>query len=373
MASRNALAMLLILATAVLSQVQIDHNHQTLSQQTIPANQQCSQIYTVLPISSTSFMTIAADYSQNRLTIMSSSSNSFNDALSKSTSSQVGPQTDALQLSLSGAASQTLYTQVCRLPSDDSSSAQTFSITFGFTCDHYSYPTDQHFICNACPANSTRSLMSSDTSIASCECDEGTYKLSTDAKNPELFTCVVCPYGAVCEGGSKDPFPMDGYYPLNNKDEMIYVKCPFPNACLHSLKNGSSFAVNLDPSYLEKLPIYIPPIPINILLNVSKTNYNLTVNELCSEGYSGYLCGQCKEAYYRLGTRCLSCGNSYSANSFLIVIYVLFLLLVFGLNVPMAIMNTHVSSFGIVLNFLQSMLICVLHLTSDSLCFVQHV
>jgi hypothetical protein len=136
---------------------------------------------------------------------------------------------------------------------------------------------------------------------------------------------------------------------------MIYVKCPFPNACLHSLKNGSAFSVNINPVDIGKLPIYVPPIPIDKLLNVSKTNYNLTVSELCSEGYSGYLCGQCKQGYYRLGTRCLTCGNDYNANNFLIAVYVFLLLIVFGLNVPMTIMNTHVSSFGILLNFLQSM------------------
>jgi hypothetical protein len=350
----------LSLVAVVLTQITVDHNHQTISDLIIQANESCATPFFISPISSSAYMTIAVEWvpsnqypDTSELMILASSNSNFNDALSKISSQQVGPQIEVLLVDLQPLTGSSLYVEVCRISTAPTNDNRTFAITFGFSCDGTSYPYGTPFACAACPTNSTRSIMSSDTTIASCECNEGTYKIQTDANNPTSFQCLTCPFGAICNGGENQPFPMDGYYPLNNKDEMIYVKCPFPNACLHSQKNGSQFDIKVPNIDIGNLPIYIPPISINVLLNLSKTNYTLTVNELCTQGYSGYLCGECKEGFYRLGTRCLSCGSNYSTNNFLIAVYVFYLLLIFGLNVPMTIMNTHVSSFGILLNFIQ--------------------
>lgn len=63
--------------------------------------------------------------------------------------------------------------------------------------------------CHACPPNSsTRSVGS--TSIHTCICKQDFYQLPTDYNN--IKTCLPCPSGATCEGGTSLPLPIQGYW-----------------------------------------------------------------------------------------------------------------------------------------------------------------
>jgi hypothetical protein len=346
--TRRVLLLALFCVAAVLAQTTIDHNHQTIPDQKIETNQQCSGLYTISPISQNAYITVSSNYDDHRVRVQASFSSTFSDALASVASKQPGPETETLQTSLTGLGyGSTLYVRVCR--ATDDTDEEEFSITFSYECDTSAYSTDNTFTCKPCPANSTR-IVTLSNSMADCTCDMNTYHLQNDAKNPNVFKCIPCPFGATCAGGTDEPKPMDGYYPLNNGGTLVYVKCPFPNACSHSSKNNTQLQVPIDVNV--DWPIWLP-YPAD-LLNLTKTNLNVTTHALCAQGYGGYLCGQCDSGYYRLGVRCLQC-DSASTNSFLVIVYVGILLLVFFLGVPFAILNTHVSSFGILLNFIQSM------------------
>lgn len=336
------------------AQVIINHNHQTIPDQKLQQNQRCSGDFQINDISTNSYITISSNYEGPHVYVQASLTALYDDKLAELLSTRMGPQTETLRtpLNIFGKGTK-LFARICRDSTD--TATRDFTLAFDFTCNERYYPVDHTFACTPCPANSTRPLVSPTLGISSCTCDPFTYLLQNDPRNPQKFQCIDCPYGASCAGGSTSPEPIDGYYPLNNNGQMIYVKCPFPNSCAHSTKNGTALQVPVD--ITVEWPIWLPPIPITELLNVSKTNYNVTTQALCAQGYSGHLCGQCVQGYYRLGVRCLSCGTNRDANNLLIVVFIALLLLMFALCVPMTILNTHVSSFGIVLNFIQGMLL----------------
>ncbi|KAL0482686.1 hypothetical protein AKO1_014373 [Acrasis kona] len=290
-------------------------------------------------------MDIAATYSPtSRVMIFMSFNQDPADPYLIGTSKRIGDGLEVLHAAITTSGTRTLYVKLCRTTSDRS--LVTYSFNVNFHCSETSYATNAGFACTKCPTNSTRPLLTDVTGVESCKCNVDTYKTYTTSS----FRCIDCPYGAFCKGGDEQPKPLDGYFPLNNGGVMIYVKCPFANACVHSSRNGTQVAAPID----VNLPVWFPPIPIQQLFNKSITS--ATTTELCSDGYSGYLCGQCASSYFRLGERCLSCGNQNTSN-FLIVLYTLGLIAVFIITIPITVLNTHVSSFGIVINFIQ---ICAL-------------
>jgi len=340
-------SLLLSLYTYIFSQTStITVNEQILSNQQISANQQCSSIYTIQGISHDGYMDIAASYSPtSRIMIFLSFNQDPKDPYLIGTSTQISAGTEVLHATFSTTSSNPLYVKLCRVTGD--TSLVTFSMSVNFHCSETSYSNGVGFGCTNCPANSTRPLLADVTGPGACKCNVNTYKSYDTAGN---FVCINCPYGAFCKGGDEQPKPLDGFFPLNNGGSMLYVKCPFANSCLHSLRNGTLTKAPID----VDLPVWFPPIPIQMLLN--KSIAQATTGALCSDGYTGYLCGQCDSSYFRVGERCLSCGNQNTSN-FLIVLYTLGLIVVFIITIPITVMNTHVSSFGIMLNFIQ---ICAL-------------
>src|SRR5690348_4377133 len=92
---------LLLLVVFTLAQITVDHNHQTISDASIPDNQYCST-FTFPSISKSAYMTISAEWepstafpTESRLIIQASSNQNYDDTIAKNAASnQVGPKTE---------------------------------------------------------------------------------------------------------------------------------------------------------------------------------------------------------------------------------------------------------------------------------------
>jgi hypothetical protein len=93
--------------------------------------------------------------------------------------------------------------------------------------------------------------------------------------------------GAVCKAGTSVPFIQAGYYRQLDKGSSLSYVCIPPSAC-NEAGNGST---------------------------------------TCSEAYTGFLCGDCKSGYFRLGKECRKCLNSW-AKWIIILISIVILLVV---------------------------------------------
>lgn len=61
--------------------------------------------------------------------------------------------------------------------------------------------------CTPCPPNSQRKPNTPGESALECECSAGYY-----AKEGLGQGCEVCITGGICEGGSMQPYPMEGFW-----------------------------------------------------------------------------------------------------------------------------------------------------------------
>jgi hypothetical protein len=368
---KSALVTVVFLA-CIYCALAIDYNYQTLKG-SLSSTDACYTAYNMTPITQSGYVSISATYTQygpEKLYTVMSWSSTFDSTLAYSHSvvpynndpTSVFSQTDILQAKVVPVddTPSTLYIMVCRTresgsrrlvvndrvearsisQSNDTTPAPTptstpivlnpvdWGITFEFRCEESSYPVDNLFTCSPCPGGSARPLIEDFSigspefrSVETCKCLSGHYRINTGSS----FTCAACPDGATCIGGNDVPTPEDGYYPLVFNSSTLFVKCPFDRACLHST-NGKNITSSSGIPYMN----------------------------LCTDGYSGYLCGTCSANHYRLNTRCLECGNNADANRFYIALYAIGLFIVFILSIPITMMNTHVSSFSILLNFVQT-------------------
>lgn len=189
-----------------------------------------------------------------------------------------------------------------------------YTITFQFYCQDASYPNGPFGAqCQSCPINSVRqNTFSTDSDqVSACSCIQG---FKRDILNGNL-SCTVCPIGAFCNGN--DVNVLDGYYLYQSggNTSVVYLKCPIPQACVHH-------------------------------------SYNDTYTD-CTPGYTGILCNNCDQGYYRLGERCYSCGNP-AVSGLLLFVWVAVVLLFWITILPFAFINTFIGSLAISITFIQT-------------------
>lgn len=190
-----------------------------------------------------------------------------------------------------------------------------YVVTFQFYCQALSYPIGPFGVqCQLCPENSNRPNPFSvrTDQISACKCLHGYKK---DIVSGSLV-CSACPKGATCDGN--DVNVMDGYYkyfPQSSNKTVSYLKCPVPQACVHHSYNDS---------YTD-----------------------------CTPGYSGVLCNNCDQGYYRLGERCYSCGNP-AVSGLVVFVWVAVVLLFWIAILPFGFINSFIGSLAITTTFVQT-------------------
>ncbi len=290
---------------------------------------------------------------------------------------------------------------------------ETLAVTVSYYCPSTHVESNRKmspaFSCDSCPANSQRLNFL----MKRCICRDGYYNLQysrwmiqqqqqqlrenvtnlqdyasavmiwsgetnersgMDDGDDDGVECVACPDGAQCTydvvSNNSTVIPRNGYYPLiemvNGDIVFKFVKCANQDACNHRLVDGLSNRIIGNLQFMNDYSRYYSDMlhqHFELLNDNNGTLNNGTdqvkqekgvVNGLCSVGYKGYLCGVCRDGYYRIGQRCLKCGNVH-ANRTAIAAFVFGLLVVGVLLIPMAWLNTYVPSFSVVLNFIQSM------------------
>jgi len=252
------------------------------------------------------------------------------------------------------------------------------------------------FACESCPSNSRRSnflmercicmdgyynenylFTTLSTANGTNQIDSGIIIQSENSDDSSSISCVSCPTGAQCiydlQTNNSTVLPMDGYYPLvatvKGKTVHKFVKCVNEDACKHQFFDDQGrplFTMDESSSYYYSTrEISLLSVTANNDSSSSNTTEQGVINGLCAAGYKGYMCGQCKSGFFKIGERCLKCGNLH-ANRTAIAAYVFGLLVIWVLLIPMSWLNTYVPSFSVLLNFIQiSVLFASFHLNWD--------
>ncbi|KAG9396990.1 ABC transporter substrate-binding protein [Carpediemonas membranifera] len=148
------------------------------------------------------------------------------------------------------------------------------------TCDSFSYSSESGATsCVACPDSSMVTVSGGATTLADCMCLGGYFG------NASIEACTACPDGATCCAdasclyGVVDPLPQPGYYKY---DRDTFLACIPADACLGSVAQyGDDVTADEDAA------------------------------NVCSDGYGGFLCGECDTQFFRADSMCQQCSGSF--------------------------------------------------------------
>jgi hypothetical protein len=82
-------------------------------------------------------------------------------------------------------------------------------------------------LCEACPDNTHQRVGAAGVNVTDCECVVGTFSASGNSGE----ACVLCPEGAVCDGGTTPPLPIAGFWRFGMGHETFF-ECPNADACM---------------------------------------------------------------------------------------------------------------------------------------------
>jgi len=226
------------------------------------------------------------------------------------------------------------------------------------------------FTCKDCPVN-TRARVQVAPDISFCECEHGYYNVHGKSG----VECLPCPVGAYCHGRNLLPVARTGYW--TNQDiwtddyedmetgditfgHAHFVPCTFRylrGVCIgypeidvqqqeercqyrdHQVIQGpvrlddfSSEGVNFNISSCTLRDLSVPgeEAPEGLRSWIMRQDY--TANSYCSEGYTGVICSDCSENFYRgLTGYCFKCSSVYKIPvlGFVLFIVIAFLNLAF--------------------------------------------
>lgn len=155
-------------------------------------------------------------------------------------------------------------------------------------------PTDRAIGCKECP-NGSLTFGDSSFSLTQCTCSSGYYGNSWAGES-----CNRCPEqeGVRCEANSSIPYVSSGWFRDSNNATHV-LRCIPTDACV-------------------------------------KTEYS--INTLCNEGHTGWLCGSCiLGEYYKLDKKCSKCGNSVLMWFLLVFLLIMCTLILVKVSDPAAI------------------------------------
>jgi len=200
-----------------------------------------------------------------------------------------------------------------------------YFILFQFYCDLSSYFTSSTGVqCTPCPVNSARlSLLTLTTNeLQACVCDSG---YTRDLTNQTNLVCQACPIGLSCIQG-QPPTVSNGYYEYIDAtagNQTLFLSCPIPQSCQHQFVNGTFIT--------------------------------------CSPGYTGVLCNNCEDGFYKLADRCFSC-QPIALTGFIVAVWIVFVLVFWISWFFLGNLMSYIGSLSILLTFIQ---ICALTIRFD--------
>lgn len=196
-----------------------------------------------------------------------------------------------------------------------------------FECGNIAYADENRSsLCKSCP-KSTASNSKTSTSILDCRCIEGYYEPKGDVGKE----CLECPDGAYCHGNRYPPVTRQHFW--TSQEEWMSIEEPKYFICDHrgvrntcrgfpELNRVESMARCAHRSVKGLCDVY-PVFPTLIYGNASAID-----DRVCSRGYTGRICSNCRENYYKYGGgTCIECPSPVVVLLIAAVVVIIFVLI----------------------------------------------